>query len=137
MGTRQLIILVVAAALGMGCSASDLKARKDGGWDRVPQSLPDGEYIHNPSLPTLSKLPDPTWVGSASVPSAYGHPFRLLGFAFHPIGVALDYALMRPFYMLGGLAPEWFGLTADDAHGYQGQMPELTISKDAPRQRFE
>jgi hypothetical protein len=137
MGMRQLIILVVAAALGVGCSASGLKARKDDGWAPVSQTLPDGQYIHNPSLPTLSKLPDPTWVGSAPVPSAYGHPFRPLGFVFHPIGVALDYALVRPFYMLGGLAPEWFGLTADDAQGYQGHMPELTISKDAPRQRFE
>jgi hypothetical protein len=43
---------------------------------------------------------------------------------------------MWPFYMLGGLAPEWFGLTTDDAQGYQSHMPELTISRDAPR-RFE
>ena len=48
-----------------------------------------------------------------------------------------DYALVRPMYMLGGLAPEWFGLNADDAFGYQSHMPELTISKDAPRYRFE
>ena len=138
MGTRQLIILVVAAAIGVGCSsASGLKAGKDDAWGPVSQSLPDGQYINNPALPAMSKLPDPTWVGTTSVPSAYGHPFRPLGFAFYPIGVALDYALVRPLYMLGGLAPEWFGLTADDAQGYQGHMPELTISKDAPRQRFE
>ena len=137
MGTKQLIILVVAAAIGVGCSASGLKARKDNGWARVSPSLPDGEYIYNPSLPLLSKLPDPTWVGFSSNPSAYGHPFRPLGFVFHPIGVALDYALVRPFYMLGGLAPEWFGLTTDDAQGYQSHMPELLISKDAPHYRFE
>jgi hypothetical protein len=103
----------------------------------VPQSLPDGEYISNPSLPLLSSLPDPHWVGYSSNPSAYGHPFRPLGFAFYPIGVALDYAIVRPFYMLGGLAPEWFGLTADDAQVYQGHMPELGVSKDAPRYRTE
>jgi hypothetical protein len=39
--------------------------------------------------------------------------------------------------MLAGLAPEWFGLTVDDALGYQSQMPELWTSKDAPRQRHE
>jgi hypothetical protein len=137
MGTRGLIILVVAAALGVGCSAGSLKSQKDDGWSHVSQSLPDGEYISNPALPTLSQLPDPKWVGSTTVPSAYGHPFRPLGFVFHPVGVALDYALVRPFHMLGGLAPEWFGLTADDAYGYQGHMPELSISKDAPRYRFE
>lgn len=137
MRSRHLIILVVAAAVGMGCSANGLQARKDDGWARVSQSLPDGEYIHNPSLPHLSKLPDPTWVGFSSNPNAYGHPFRPVGFVLYPIGVALDWVVMKPFYMLGGLAPEWFGLNADDAHGYQGHMPELGISKDAPRYRFE
>jgi hypothetical protein len=137
MGTRKLIILVVAAALGAGCSASSLKASKDDGFKFVSQGLPDGEYIYNPALPTLSKLPDPTWVGYTSSPNAYGHPFRPLGFVFYPIGVALDWAIMKPFYMLGGLAPEWFGLNTDDAHTYQSHMPELYISKDAPRYRFE
>ena len=137
MRTRHLIILVVAAAVGMGCSANSLKTQKDDAWGRVSQSLPDGEYIYNPSLPNLSKLPDPTWVGYSPVQSAYGHPFRPLGFILYPFGVAFDYAVVRPLYMLGGLAPEWFGLSADDAQGYQGHMPELIISKDAPRYRFE
>lgn len=137
MRTRHLIILVVAAAVGVGCSANGLKARKDDGWGRVSQTLPDGKYIYNPALPNLSKLPDPTWVGFSSSPSAYGHPFRPLGLILYPFAVAFDYALVRPLYMLGGLAPEWFGLNADDAQSYQGHMPELTISKDAPRYRFE
>jgi hypothetical protein len=137
MGTRQLVVVAVVAALGLGCAANDLKTRKDNAWSRVSQTLPDGEYLYNPSLPTLSRLPDPTWVGYAAVPNAYGHPFRPFGFVLHPIGVALDYVLVRPFYMLAGLAPEWFGLTTDDAQGYQSHMPELTISRDAPRHRFE
>jgi hypothetical protein len=137
MGTRRLILLTVIAALGLGCAANELRARKDDAWSHVSQALPDGEYIYNPSLPTLSTLPDPTWVGYASVPSGYGHPFRPLGFVLYPIGVALDYVLVRPFYMIGGLAPEWFGLTTDDAQVYQSSMPELTISRDAPRLRFE
>jgi hypothetical protein len=51
--------------------------------------------------------------------------------------MVFDYAVVRPLYMLGGLAPEWFGLNSDDARSYQRQMPELTISKDAPNYRFE
>jgi len=39
--------------------------------------------------------------------------------------------------LLGGLAPEWFGLNTDDGQMYQAHMPELYISKDAPRYRFE
>jgi hypothetical protein len=137
MGTRRLIILGVAAALSLGCSASSLKSQKDDAWGHVPQTLADGEYIYNPALPKLSTLPDPTWVGYSSNPNAYGHPFRPLGLFLYPFGVAFDYVVVRPLYMLGGLAPEWFGLTTDDAQTYQGHMPELLISKDAPRYRFE
>ena len=75
--------------------------------------------------------------GGRASPNAYGHPFRPLGIVFHPIGVALDWAVVRPLYWLGGLAPEWFGMTADDAWVYHSHMPELTISKDAPRYRWE
>jgi hypothetical protein len=137
MHMKELVILALAGAVVAGCAANDLKARKDDGWSPVSQTLPDGKYIYNPSLPTLSTLPDPTWVGSESTPNAYGHLFRLPALVFHPIGVALDYALIRPLHMLGGLAPEWFGLTTDDALGYQSHMPELMISKDAPRYRHE
>ena len=137
MRARQILILAVVAMVGLGCSASSLKSRKDDGWDHVSQTLPDGRYIYNPSLPTLSTLPDPTWSGSDSIPSAFGHPLRPVGLLLNPIGVALDWAIMKPLYILGGLAPEWFGLTSDDAWTYQQQMPELSISKDAPRYRWE
>jgi hypothetical protein len=134
---KKLIVLALAGAVVAGCSANDLKARKDDGWARVSQGLPDGKYIHNPMLPTMSQLPDPTWAGQEYAPNAYGHVFRIPALFFHPVGVALDYALIRPLHMLGGLAPEWFGLTTDDAWGYQSSMPELWISKDAPRYRHE
>ena len=137
MHTRKLIMLTLGLAVLAGCAANDLKASKDDSWSRLPQTLYDGRSIQNPSLPTLSTLPDPHWGGSDPVPTAYGHFFRPLGMVFHPIGVAFDYAVIRPLYMLGGLAPEWFGMTADDAWGYHSHMPELTISKDAPRHRYE
>ena len=72
-------------------------------------------------------------MGYSSIPSAYGHPFRPLGFVLYPFGVAFDYAVVRPLYMLGGLAPEWFGLTSDDAQTYQSHMPELDASRRTPR----
>jgi hypothetical protein len=136
MYARKLIILALAGAIVAGCSGNALRSWKDDSWSQVSPALSDGRHISNPSLPTLSKLPDPQWVGVSPVPNNYGHPFRPLAFVLQPIGVALDYALMRPFYMLGGLAPEWFGLTSDDAQGYQGHMPEFFNSKDAPR-RFD
>jgi hypothetical protein len=66
----------------------------------------------------------------------YAHPLRGVAFVLHPIGTALDYALVRPFYMLGGLAPEWFGLTVEDGQDFQAHYPELQIPRNSPR-RFE
>jgi hypothetical protein len=112
MGVKFLAVLVLAALLGAGCTAGMLKAQKDQSWAHVSQALPDNM--------------DPNAGG-------YGHPFRLAAFALHPVGVAVDYALVRPLYMLGGLAPSVFGLTVDDAQRYQSHHPELVPSRNAPR----
>jgi len=112
---KVLASLLLAAFIGAGCSAAQLKAGKDNAWNDFPTALPDN---HD---------------GTAG---GYGHPFRGLAFALHPVGVALDYALIRPFYLLGGLAPEWFGLQSEDALRYQQHLPELVTPRNQPR-RFE
>ncbi len=43
------------------------------------------------------------------------HPFRYAGFAVHPLGVALDYAINRPIYALTSMFPYIFGYTGEDA----------------------
>src|SRR5262245_20405403 len=111
MHMRKLVMVALAGAIVAGCSASDLKSMKDDSWARMPETLPDGRYIYNPSLPDLSKLPDPSWVGYDPVPNAYGHMFRPVAMILHPVGVAFNWAVIKPLYMLGGLAPEWFGMT--------------------------
>ena len=112
MGTRKLIILVVAAALSAGCSASSLKASKDDGFKFVSQGLPDGRVHLQPGAPDPVEAAGPD-LGRVltSNPSAYGHPFRPLGFVFSPDrrGASTG-SIVKPLYMLGGLAPEWFGL---------------------------
>ncbi|MBI2467540.1 MAG: hypothetical protein HYV62_06950 [Candidatus Rokubacteria bacterium] len=116
MRARAVGVLLLAVLVAAGCATpAELKSRKDNAWSDAPYALPD---THRPN------------------PNAYGHPFRLLGFALHPVGVALDYALVRPFYLLGGLAPEWFGLTVDDAQRYQLHHPELVVPQNAPK-KFE
>jgi hypothetical protein len=112
---KVLAVLLLAALIGAGCSAAQLKANKDASWNGFPRALPDG-YDTNPG--------------------GYGHPFRALAFALHPIGVVLDYAMVRPFYLLGGLGPEWFGLTAEDAQRYHQHLPEVVTPQSTPR-RFE
>ena len=110
------VVLMLAALVGAGCTAGQLKAQRDNSWSHVPEALPDNF--------------DPNAGG-------YGHPFRLPAFIFHPVGVALDYALVRPFYMLSGLAPSVFGLTAEDAQRYQWHHPELIKSQNAPHRWLE
>jgi len=112
---KALAVLLLAALIGVGCSAAQLKSQKEDAWNWTPKAMPDSG--------------DPSAGG-------YGHPFRAAGFALHPVGVALDYALVRPFYLLGSLAPEWFGLTAEDAQLYQSHHPELTVPRNAPH-RFQ
>lgn len=43
------------------------------------------------------------------------NPWRWAGFLGHPIGVALDYAVNRPFYALASAFPYIFGYTSEDA----------------------
>jgi hypothetical protein len=111
--SRWVVVVVVAAfaAASLGCSAASLKSQKDGAWVFVPKALPDQH----------------DWNGGG-----YNHPLRPAAFVLHPIGVALDY-VVRPFYMLGGLAPEWFGLTVDDAQKFQAHHPEIVVPQNAPQ----
>jgi hypothetical protein len=43
-----------------------------------------------------------------------GHPFRLIAFVIHPVGLLVDYVVVRPVYFIASLAPGLFGYTAED-----------------------
>ena len=47
-------------------------------------------------------------------PGALGHPFRVVAFVVHPVGVIVDYTVFRPAYWFVSLAPGLFGYTAQD-----------------------
>jgi hypothetical protein len=124
MRSRQLTILMVLAAVCVGCAVS--------------KGQPDGMYINNPALPKLSTLPDPSWEGYSPDPSGYGAIFRPIALLLSPVAVALDYVLMRPLYMLGSTSPEWFGFSVDDAQAYHDHLPREPIDvNSAPRYRWE
>ncbi len=38
-------------------------------------------------------------------PKQAGHPLRIVAYVVHPIGVALDYVVMRPAYWVGSHEP--------------------------------
>lgn len=52
--------------------------------------------------------------GASADATSYGHPFRLVAFVLHPIGVAIDYVIVRPIYYIASLAPTVFGYTPED-----------------------
>ena len=115
MRAKMLTVLLLPVVLGAACSASQLKAQKDDAWSHFPQALPDNQN---------------------AAAAGFGHPLRGAAFVLHPIGVVLDYALVRPFYLLAGLAPEWFGLSVDDGQKYQEHLPEFGEPKTSP-QKFQ
>ena len=98
-----------------------------------------GRGVHQqpvPSDPVEAAGPDLGRV-LAGPTAPTGIRFRPVGLLLNPIGVALDWVLMKPLYMLGGLAPSWFGFTVDDSQTYHAHMGEPIEAKDAPRYRFE
>jgi len=42
------------------------------------------------------------------------NPWRYVGFALHPVGVILDYAINRPIYFIASTVPYLFGYTSED-----------------------
>lgn len=53
--------------------------------------------------------------------ASYGHPFRLVAFVLHPVGVLLDYVIVRPIYYVASVAPSLFGYTAEDEAAFEKQ----------------
>lgn len=60
-------------------------------------------------------------VDAPATAASYGHPFRLVAFVLHPVGVLLDYVIVRPIYYVGSLAPSLFGYTAEDEAAFEKQ----------------
>ncbi|MBI3804083.1 MAG: hypothetical protein HY282_10020 [Nitrospirae bacterium] len=54
--------------------------------------------------------------------TSYGHPFRLVAFVLHPVGVALDYLIVRPVYYVASLAPGLFGYTPEDEAAFRTEQ---------------
>ena len=51
----------------------------------------------------------------AVIGSFHDNPFRLVGYALHPVGVMLEYVVIRPAYFVASLVPPVSGYTVEDA----------------------
>jgi len=100
MKSMQLIGLVaLAVILTAGCSTkreSDIKLTQGGG---MYSALDATAQVYSN---TRAQAP------------VDDNPWRYVGFALHPVGVILDYAVNRPIYALASVFPYMFGYTSED-----------------------
>jgi len=98
-----IIVLLVGGLVGTGCATTQ----------DVSSAQGTGNYWPLDSL--AMSYADPV-----AVSPLHDHPMRWLVFAFHPVGVILDYAVNQPIYAIASVFPTFFGYTAEDA-GHQAQ----------------
>ena len=97
------ILLLVAAVGCAGNRQQQAAADADGGY-----SAPASIY----------SVMDPTslvYTDVAAGAALSDNPWRWTGFLLHPVGVALDYGINRPFYSLSSHLPYLFGYTTEDS----------------------
>jgi hypothetical protein len=94
---------VLTAVLATGCTTTNQAGTASEKEYNPPTS------IYNVLDSTALVYSDPT-AGSP----INDNPIRWLGFLFHPLGHAVDYAVNRPIYALAGAFPYLFGYTAED-----------------------
>lgn len=94
---------VLTAVLATGCTTTNPAGTASEKEYNPPTS------IYNVLDSTALVYSDPT-AGSP----INDNPIRWLGFLFHPLGHAVDYAVNRPIYTLAGAFSYLFGYTAED-----------------------
>ena len=99
-GIHVIGIAALAAILAAGCAA------KRG--DEV--NLTQGRGMYSALDATAQVYSNP--MAQAPVED---NPWRWAGYVVHPVGVALDYVLNRPFSALASTFPDIFGYTSEDA----------------------
>lgn len=106
MRTTALALGILFLATAVGCagnSQQEMSATTDGSYT-APAS------IYSVMDPTSLVYTD---VAAGSAPN--DNPWRWAAFVLHPVGVALDYGLNRPFYKIPSKMPYIFGYTAEDS----------------------
>jgi hypothetical protein len=106
MRTIALAVGMLLLVITVGCAGN-----------RQQQASADADGGYTPPASIYSVM-DPTslvYTDVAGAAAASDNPWRWTGFLLHPVGVALDYGLNRPFYTLTSQMPYLFGYTSEDA----------------------
>lgn len=97
-------ILLLATAVGCAGNRQEQASADAAGGYTAPAS------IYSVMDPTSLVYTD---VAAGAAPS--DNPWRWTGFLLHPVGLAIDYGLNRPMYMLTSQMPYLFGYTSEDS----------------------
>ena len=96
--------MVLTAVLATGCSTTHQQ-----------NASAESEYAPPTSIYNVLDSTALVYSDPAAGSPINDHALRWLGFLLHPIGQALDYAVNRPIYLLGGSFPYATGYTAEDS----------------------
>lgn len=96
--------IVLMAVLATGCGTTN----------QAGMASEDKEYTPPTSIYNVLDSTALVYSDPAAGSPINDNPIRWLGFLFHPLGHALDYAVNRPIYTLAGSFPYLFGYTAED-----------------------
>ena len=106
MRTTALAVGILLLVTTVGCAGN-------------PQQQASADAIRNYAPPaSIYSVMDSTslvYTDVAAGAAPNDNPWRWTGFLLHPVGVALDYGLNRPLYMLTSGMPYLFGYTSEDA----------------------
>ncbi|TKB73183.1 MAG: hypothetical protein E8D46_12105 [Nitrospira sp.] len=106
MRTTALALGIILLATAAGCAGN-----------REQQGLADADGGYTAPASIYSVM-DPTslvYTDVSAGSSPGDNPWRWTGFLLHPLGVAADFAVNRPFYTLTSKMPYLFGYTSEDA----------------------
>jgi len=106
MRTTALAVGILLLATAVGCA---------GNTQQQASADADGDYTAPASIYSVMDPTSLVYTDVAAGSAANDNPWRWAGFLLHPIGVALDYGLNRPFYKVPSQMPYLFGYTTEDS----------------------
>ena len=106
MRTTALAVGILLLATAVGCA---------GNRQEQASADADGGYAAPASIYSVMDPTSLVYTDVAAGASTSDNPWRWVGFALHPVGVALDYSVNRPLYLLPRHLTYFFGYTAEDA----------------------
>ena len=106
MRTTALAVGILLLATVVGCAGNP---------QQQASADADGDYTAPASIYSVMDPTSLVYTDVAAGSAANDNPWRWVGFLLHPVGVALDYGLNRPFYKVPSQMPYLFGYTTEDS----------------------